>query len=99
MIDKASAIETILRKLRKLPVGKGLDLRTYKRDRSVVILRKTDDLFSVRQDGFTKDTFSTDFKGLKKLLKKLLKQEFPRSNKVRVYEVSEEGGVGHEVGG
>ncbi|WP_031482807.1 hypothetical protein [Maridesulfovibrio frigidus] len=87
MIDKASAIETILRKLKKTQVGRGLDMRTYKRDRSLVIMRTGDDSFSVAQDGFAKERFATDFKGLKKLLKKLVKQEFPRSNKIRIYEI------------
>ncbi len=87
MIDKASAIETVMRKLKKIQVGRGLDLRTYKRDRSVVIVRRGEDLFSVTENGFDTEQFTEDFKGVKKLLKKLLKKEFPRSNKIRVYDV------------
>ncbi|WP_035075554.1 hypothetical protein [Maridesulfovibrio zosterae] len=87
MIDKTSAIEAVINKLKKIPVGRGLDLRTYKRDRSVIIMHTNEDLFSVIEDGFEKEQFSTDLKGMKKLLKKLLKREFPRSNKIRVYEI------------
>lgn len=87
MIDKDSAIETVMRKLKKIQVGCGLDLRTYKRDRSVIIMRSAEDSFSVIEDGFCKESFSVDFKGMKKLLKKLVKVEFPRSNKIRVYEI------------
>ncbi len=76
-----------MRKLKKIPVGRGVDLRTYKRDRSVVIIRVSEDSFSVNEDGFENEHFRTDSKGLKKLFKKLLKREFPRSNKIRVYEV------------
>jgi len=90
MIDKAGAIPTITTKMKKLPIGQGLDLRTYKRDRSVVILRVAEDGYEIREDGFEKKQFETDFKGLKKLLKTLMKREFPRSNKIRVYEVSTE---------
>lgn len=89
MIDKASAIETVLRKLKKVPVGQALDLRTYKRDRSVLILRTGEDTYTVVEDGFEQERFSEDFKSLKKLLKKLLKKEFPRSNKIRVYDVED----------
>ncbi|MDC7217828.1 MAG: hypothetical protein PQJ28_02265 [Spirochaetales bacterium] len=89
MIDKASAIENVMRKLKKIQVGRGLDLRTYKRDRSVAILRMGEDLFSVIEDGFDNERYTEDFKSLKKLLKKLLKKEFPRSNKIRVYDVDE----------
>ncbi|TIH17185.1 hypothetical protein D0S45_08380 [Marinifilum sp. JC120] len=89
MIDKASAIETIMRKLKKIPIGQGLDLRTYKRDRSLMIMRTGKDSFTVIEDGFSKEQFEEDFKGLKKLFKKLLKREFPRSNKIRVYDIDE----------
>lgn len=88
MIDKASALETVLRKLKKIQPGSGLDLRTYKRDRSVAILRKATDEFFIIENGFSKESYSENFKELKKLLKKLLKREFPRSNKIRVYDVN-----------
>lgn len=87
MIDKAGAIPTILTKLKKLSVGRGLDLRTFKRDRSVVILRTAKNHFQVKENGFEHAEFETDLNGMKKLLKTLLKREFPRSNKIRVYEI------------
>ncbi|WP_319470946.1 hypothetical protein [uncultured Pseudodesulfovibrio sp.] len=89
MIDKAGAIPNILTRLKKTAIGSGIDLRTYKRDRSVVIMRTATDSFSVRENGFRQETFDVDTKGLKKLLKTLLKREFPRSNKIRVYDVTE----------
>lgn len=61
-------------------------MQTYKRDRSVVVLRVGEDTYRLKEKGFEENTFETDFKGLKKLLKALLKREFPRSNKIRVYE-------------
>ena len=88
MIDKANAIPTILTRLKKLPVGSGIDLRTFKRDRSVIIRRNGNDLFSVTENGFRTETFTTDIKGMRKLLKTLLKREFPRSNKIRVYDLN-----------
>lgn len=88
MIDKAGAIPTILTKLKKLPVGNGLDLRTFKRDRSVVIMKVDADKYEIEENGFEIYRFETDQKGLKKLLKTLLKREFPRSNRIRVYELA-----------
>lgn len=87
MIDKANAIPTILTKLKKLEVGKGIDLRTFKRDRSVAIRKTGNDSFDVMEDGFEKKQFESDLKSMKKLLKTLLKKEFPRSNKIRVYDL------------
>lgn len=87
MIDKANAVSTVMSRAAKLTVGSGMDLRTYKRDRSVIITRVSEDLYEVMEDGFEKNWFEVDGKGLKKLLKTLLKREFPRSNKIRVYDI------------
>jgi hypothetical protein len=89
MIDIASAIPTILTRTRKMSVGQGLDLRTYKRDRSVVIKKIETNTFEIQENGFEKNKFESDQKGLKKLLKTLLKREFPRSNKIRVYDITD----------
>ena len=90
MLDINGAIPNILTRLKKLPVGKGLDLRTFKRDRSICIMKMGNDEFEAKENGFEQATFKTDTKGMRKLLKTLLKKEFPRSNKIRVYEISTE---------
>ncbi|MGE4423714.1 MAG: hypothetical protein AB7D39_15575 [Pseudodesulfovibrio sp.] len=87
MLDKATALPALLRKLDKLPQGHALDLRTYKRNRSVLIRRAGADAFDVAEDGFHREDFRVPFSGLKKLLRVLLKREFPRSTKIRVYDL------------
>jgi hypothetical protein len=87
MLDKATALPALLRRLDKLPRGHALDLRTYKRNRSVLIRRTGADRYDVAEDGFRREDFSVPFSGLKKLLKTLLKREFPRSAKIRVYDL------------
>ena len=87
MIDMAGALPFILARLRKCPLGDGLDLRTYKRDRSVLVMRSGEDAYLVNQNGFERERFDSDGKGLKKLIKNLLKREFPRSRKIRVQPV------------
>jgi len=89
MIDKATAIPTIMNKLKKLPIGHAIDLRTFKRNRSVVIARMGDDIFDVVQKGFGEDRFLIPLSKMKKLLKNLLKKEFPRSTKMRLYDLGE----------
>ncbi len=89
MIDKSSVIKTVLAKLNKLPVGHYLDLRTYKRDRSVIIVKQEAEDLLVIEDGFYQDSFAVNNAKLKGLLKTLLKKEFPRSNKVRLYTMGE----------
>jgi len=89
MIDKATAIPTIMNKLKKLPIGHAIDLRTYKRNRSVVIARTGEDEFDVVQKGYQEDRFLIPLSKMKKLLKNLLKKEFPRSTKMRLYDLGE----------
>ncbi|WP_041720832.1 hypothetical protein [Pseudodesulfovibrio piezophilus] len=87
MIDKATAIPTLINRLKKLPVGHAIDLRTYKRNRSVVIARTGDDEYEVVEKGFADERFSTSLGRMKKLLGILLKREFPRSTKIRLYDL------------
>ncbi|MEF2230897.1 MAG: hypothetical protein V3571_08210 [Pseudodesulfovibrio sp.] len=91
MIDKTTAIPAILRRLEKLPEGHAIDLRTYKRNRSVVIARTGADAFDVVESGFCEERFRVKGDGLKKLLKTLLNREFPRSTKIRVYDLGPAG--------
>ena len=86
MIDINGAVQTALTRLKKLPVGRSLELLTFKRDRGVRI-RKTDhDCFEVAEFGFLDQTVEANQNSMKKLLKTVIKREFPRSNKVRVLE-------------
>lgn len=89
MIDKATAIPTIMRKLKNLPLGHAIDLRTYKRNRSVVIARVGENEFDVVENGYHEERFLVPMAKMKKLLKNLLKKEFPRSTKMRLYDLGE----------
>ncbi|WP_319762189.1 hypothetical protein [Maridesulfovibrio sp.] len=89
MIDKATALESVLRKLKKLPVGHCIDLRTYKRNRSLLILHVRTHEYIIYEDGYETIEHLSALKGMKKLLKTLFKREFPRSNKIRMYELGE----------
>lgn len=85
MIDKTKIIDTVIERLKKLPNGHYIDIRTYKRNRSVVIVKKNTKELFVIENGFSKERFNIKAEKLKKLLKTLLKKEFPRSHKVRLY--------------
>jgi hypothetical protein len=89
MIDKATALESVLRKLKKLPVGHCIDLRTYKRNRSLLIIHYQSEDFTIFEDGYETIEHNVKLKEVRKLLKTLFKREFPRSNKIRMYELGE----------
>jgi hypothetical protein len=85
MIDKTKIIDTVCERLEKLPLGHYLDLKTYKRNRTVIIVKIDEDKLLIIEDGYFKKRFLITSEKLKKLLKTLLKKEFPRSKKIRLY--------------
>lgn len=89
MIDKTKIIDTVTKKIEKLPVGHYLEMKTYKRNRTVIIARIEANRLLVIENGYFKDRFLIKPDKLKKLLKTLLKKEFPRSKKIRLYVMAE----------
>jgi hypothetical protein len=85
MIDKTKIIDSVCERLKKLPVSHCLDLRTYKRNRSVMIAKLAEDDLLIIEDGYFKERFRVKPDKLKKALKTVVKKEFPRSRKIRLY--------------
>ncbi|MGV1041799.1 hypothetical protein ACQR2V_04930 [Clostridium perfringens] len=74
-----------IKKLDELNLYNCLDIRSYKKNRKVII-EKLENTFNVYEDGYEKREFLNISKEeLKKLLRTIEKIEFPRSNKLRVY--------------
>lgn len=84
MLDKATAAPEVLRRLRKMETGDSLELMTWKKDRSLLLVKRRGDEVVVYERGFVEEEHRVEFSKLKKLLKTLLKREFPRSHKIRV---------------
>lgn len=85
MIPIENFIEDAFKKLKNMEPLNCLDIRTYKRDRSIII-EKLEDGYNLYENGFEKKEFKNLSKiELKKLLKVIQKKEFPRSNIVRFY--------------
>ncbi len=89
MLDRDKAIPQIAQQLRKMPVGHAIDLRTYKRNRSVIIVKQDSSQFRLMQNGFHRQDFVVSEEKLRQVLKRILKQEFPRSNKIRLYKLGD----------
>ncbi len=85
-------IDTVLGKsistLLKLPANAGLEILSYKRDRGVSILRLSKDEFQVIERGYCQQELRLAADKLAKALKAMIKREFPRSRKVRVYNLA-----------
>ncbi|MGE4297326.1 MAG: hypothetical protein AB7E47_04785 [Desulfovibrionaceae bacterium] len=86
MLPLTGVLEAVLARLATLPNGHGLDLRTYKRNRGLVVVRETGGAFLVIEQGYAVARHTgVTADALPKLLKTILRREFPRSTQVRIY--------------
>ena len=83
MLDEATAVQEVLRHLRKMEAGNSLELLTWKKDRSLLVKQSGEKVVVVER-GFVEQEYRVEYNKLKKLLKMLLKREFPRSHKIRI---------------
>lgn len=88
MLDINRLIPTVLQKVKRLSVGQGLEVKTYKRDRGFVLTKRSETKVHLREFGFKEQEMEVATSRLKKTLKTLIKTEFPRSNKVWLREIN-----------
>lgn len=88
LVNIDSVIRTLLPKLEKLSPPQGIELLSYKRNRSIAVLLLGDNTFLVRERGYREKEQIVEKNGLQKHLKSLIKYEFPRSRKIRLYQIN-----------
>ena len=85
-------IDTVFKRItsfiKKAGPEHGVEVLTYNRNRGAEIIKIADGEIQVREWGYHEETWQVDPKGLAKLLKIILKREFPRSRKVRFYNLT-----------
>ncbi len=87
LVNIDSVIRNLLQKIEKLSPPQGIELLSYKRNRSVAVLLLGDNTFLVRERGYREEEQVVEKERLQKCLKLLIKYEFPRSRKIRMYQV------------
>lgn len=70
------------------PTGGGVELMSYKRNRTIAIIKNLKDL-TVIENGYEENNITISYEALAKDLKKRIKREFPRSRKVRLVKFSD----------
>ena len=88
LVNIDSVIRSLLQKLEKLSPPQGIELLSYKRNRSVAVLLLGDNTFLVRERGYREEEQVVEKERLQKCLKLLIKYEFPRSRKIRMYQIA-----------
>lgn len=89
MIDKVTAVETVFEKIKKLDHNHAIDLRSYKRDRSLIFVTINNNEILIIEDGYEKREHIVSLEGFRRKLKNLIKKEFPRSRKLRLYNLGQ----------
>ncbi len=87
LLNIQSAIKQVQQIVGKLTPPQGVEILTYKRNRGITIIKIDEETVSVQERGYEENIFQVDLSGLGKLLKTIGKREFPRSRKVRVYQL------------
>jgi hypothetical protein len=78
----------IVNLLNKLTPPQGVEVLSYKRNRGIVLLLEDRNTVRCRERGYLEQEFCFGLHELEKPLKIMLKREFPRSRKVRLYQLS-----------
>jgi hypothetical protein len=84
LVNIDTVLTDTLRLLKNAEPPGGVLLLSYKRNRSIAIIKKDAILFEIREDGYEQQVFDLSGARLARELKTLIKREFPRSRKVRV---------------
>lgn len=96
LVNIDSVLRQVLQKLEKLSPPRGIELLSYKRNRSIAVLLLEDHSFLVRERGYREEEQVLDKAELAKHLRALIKYEFPRSRKVRLYQIENPGELGKD---
>jgi len=96
LVNIDSVLRHVLQKLEKLSPPRGIELLSYKRNRSIAVLLLEDQSFLVRERGYREEEQVLDKAGLAKHLRALIKYEFPRSRKVRLCQIENPGELGKD---
>ncbi|SDC61701.1 hypothetical protein SAMN05660835_01086 [Desulfurella multipotens] len=87
MIEKENFKKIVYQKLQSLKEGEYLDIRSYKRNRSILIV-KLKNSYRFIENGFRNmDVYLNNLDDVKSALKTTERVEFPRSHMVRIYKM------------
>ncbi|GAB1409851.1 hypothetical protein MASR1M90_10050 [Desulfovibrionales bacterium] len=89
LVNLDAVLADTLRLVKKAePLG-GVLLLSYKRNRSIAVIRKNADTVEIREQGYEQQVVELGLEKMAKELKVMMKREFPRSRKVRMVKLSD----------
>lgn len=85
LINIDSVFQESIRQMKNCTADSGIELMSYKRDRTISLTSMGDDKILLSENGYVEAQTVHDLSSLAKELKKAIKREFPRSRKVRLF--------------
>lgn len=96
LVNIESALKQAVTRLAKMNPPEGLEILSYKRNRSIYLMRKDKESVLIRERGYIEKDLVVKIGELQKALKPIFKAEFPRSRKVRIYNIATPEFLGNE---
>lgn len=84
LLNIDTVIRETIRALKETCPGGGIEIMSYKRNRTVAVIMETSGQVTVREKGYLDEEETINADTLPKNLKKRIKREFPRSRKLRL---------------
>jgi hypothetical protein len=88
LLNLESMINRVEKELKGLTNNTGFEILSYKRNRGVSVLKIDDDNFIIREKGYCDEEKTISRPEIIKILENIIKREFPRSRKLRIYSIS-----------
>jgi len=89
LVNIDTSFRQILMRLKKCALSEGIEVLSYKRNRGVFIMLKSENEVLVMERGYVEKDIAVPLDDLQKTLKAIFKVEFPRSRKVRVSSIND----------
>ena len=84
LIPMIQMLHKVTQQFKSMPEKEAMEVKTYKKDRGFILYRKSADIFVLIGFGYENYQIENTQHEVSKELKKLIKREFPRSNRAWV---------------
>lgn len=84
LVSIDSLLRQVLQMVKKIEPPAGLEMLTYKRNRGIAVTVMKNEEYRVREYGYEEQELVVHDDELARILKPMIKREFPRSRKVRI---------------
>ena len=88
LVNIDSVQRQVLLLVAKTKAPAGIELSFYKRNRCIAITVLPGEQYTVHENGYLSQELQVEKNELPKLLKTMIKREFPRSRKIRIHKFS-----------